>query len=390
MRIDILEPQGSQYRVLQHFSLKLFEAMQRKGVNCRYISTIDGSIHLNWKDLPDCTIGFNGVPCSGETSEMLCDQIATPHLAILVDPPTWHYPLTASPFTILSCDDRSGNRFLDSIPYTRHFFLPHAVEKDIPYNPHEKKLYDISLLATYINFDDRREKWQKMFPDEVCRAMDAAIELTFSVSTIGFMEALQQSLIAEIPTAKEVHFSTDPNFLTLAREVELYIKGKERVDLIRAIKGPEVHIFGASIDKKDWQKELVTHANVHFHPPVSYEEAFKIMRQSKIILNTSMKNKEGAHERIFMGLGSGAAVVSNDCPFMREQFVEGEEIILYDPANMNLLNEQLITLLNNEHHLNAIAQAGRINVLENHTWDQRVDTILESLPLILDEMPSTS
>jgi glycosyltransferase involved in cell wall biosynthesis len=390
MRIDILEPLGSQYRVLHHFSRKLFEALERKGINCRYVPVENGTIHLNWNDLPDCTIGFNVAPTSGSGEELLCDQIATPHLAILVDSPTWHYQLTNSPFTILACDDRSGNRFLDSIPFTRNFFLPHAVERDIAYNPHEEKIYDVTFLATNINHEQRRKAWFQLFPHEVCHAMDAAVEMVFAHPEKGFLDAFQETLHQYVPSSKDYQLSKNPDFLMLCLEVELYIKGKERVDLIRSITDADIHIFGASLGASEWKKELNDRTNVHFHPPVSFEEAFKIMRQSKILLNSSLKNKEGAHERIFMGLASGAAVVTNDCPFMREEFTDGEDIILYNPAKIESLNEQVNELLRDNAHLNSIIQSGRTRVLSKHTWDHRVDTIMEKLPKVLEDMPLTN
>lgn len=389
MRIDVLEPLGSQYQVLHHFSRKLFEAMQRKGVNCRFIPAEHSTVKLNWTDLPDCTIGFNGVPCSADKNEMLCDQIATPHIAILVDPPTWHYALTGSPFMILTCDDKSGNRFLDLIPFKRHFFLPHAVERDILYSPHEEKLYDVSLLATFINYEERHQRWQELFPREVCEVMDDTIEITFSDPAKGFLETFKEILLSKVPSARDFDLARDPNFLMLSLEIELYIKGKERLDLIRSIKTPNVHIFGASINATGWKKELEKQSNVHFHAPVSFDKAFEIMRQSKILLNSSMKNKEGAHERIFMGLGSGAAVVTNDCPYIREQFEVDDEIIVYNPPEIDLLDEQIVSLLNNPNRLNSMIQSGRSRVMGNHTWDHRVDTILDQLPGILETMPST-
>jgi glycosyltransferase involved in cell wall biosynthesis len=135
---------------------------------------------------------------------------------------------------------------------------------------------------------------------------------------------------------------------------------------------------------------LQSHSNIHFHQPVSFEEAFKVMRESKILLNSSIKNKEGGHERIFMGLASGAAVVTHDCPFISENFTDGEDIIAYSPNKLEGLNDQLVTYLENDGQLKAISQSGRKAVLSHHTWDHRVDTIMEHLPGILDQMPSGS
>lgn len=390
MRIDVLEPLGSQYRVLHHFSKKLFEAMQRKGIDCRYVPVTEGAIHLNWSDLPDCTLGFNIAPTAGTGSDLLCDEIATPHLAILVDPPTWHYQLTNSPFTILACDDRSGNRFLNQIPFKRHFFLPHAVERDVLYSPHEEKVYEITFLATNINHEQRRQAWQQLFPKEVCQAMDAAVEMVFAQSEKGFLEAFQEALLHYVPSSKDYELPKNPDFIMLCYEVELYIKGKERVDLLKAITDVDVHVFGASLGAADWKSSLEGRRNLHFHPPVSFDESCKIMRQSKIVLNSSMKNKEGAHERIFMGLGSGAAVVTNDCPFIREEFTDGEDILLYKPSQIEQLNDRLVSLLKHPEQLRSITQSGRARVLAAHTWDHRVDTIIENLPGLLDQMPLTN
>lgn len=389
MRVDVLEPLGSQYRVLHHFSRKLFEALERSGVDCRYIPAEKGAIHMKWNDLPSCTIGFNGVPCAGSNREMLCDQTATPHLAILVDPPTWHYPLTTSPFMILSCDDRSGNRLLSKMPFDRHFFLPHAVEKEISYDPQAERDYPVTLLATHIDHETRRNHWRQLFPSQVCDAMDDAITLAFEQADKGFIEAFEETLLHHVPTAKDTHLPTDPNFIMLCCEIELYIKGKERLDLVSAIKNTPVHIFGAGLDGNDWKQRLANHKNIHFHPPVSFDEAFEVMQRTKILLNCSLKNKEGAHERIFMGLGSGAAVATHDCPFMHEQFDADEELILFDPTAMDRLDERLSELLAVPKKLEALAQAGRQRTLNAHTWDHRVETILEELPLILDGMIKT-
>ena len=70
----------------------------------------------------------------------------------------------------------------------------------------------------------------------------------------------------------------------------------------------------------DWKKYFEKQSNIIVHDAVPYAESLEIMKQSKIVLNSSIKNKFGAHERIFAGLASGALVLTNENIYLKEYF----------------------------------------------------------------------
>ena len=63
------------------------------------------------------------------------------------------------------------------------------------------------------------------------------------------------------------------------------------------------------------------------------------MRTSKIVLNSSIKNKSGAHERIFAALASGAIVATSENEYLKETFQEQQGILFYKNAEIGKINE---------------------------------------------------
>jgi spore maturation protein CgeB len=110
------------------------------------------------------------------------------------------------------------------------------------------------------------------------------------------------------------------------------------------------------------------------------------MKRSKIVLNSSIKNKEGAHERIFSGLACGALVATMDNAFMREEFVDDKEILLFRHSRIDELNERVSGFLEDESKRAEAAAAGRKKVMANHTWDNRAQTMLATIPRYFDSL----
>ena len=150
------------------------------------------------------------------------------------------------------------------------------------------------------------------------------------------------------------------------------------MDLLNSIEDHLIHVFGSSVDVADWSKLLQNKKNIIIHPPVPYEKSIEIMKQSKIVLNSSLKNKRGAHERVFTAAACGAVVVTNDNPFMAENFSRGVDMLLYRRTKMSQLNEDISKLLGNEKKREEMARRGCKKVKEAHTWDHRALTLMSN------------
>lgn len=360
--IDVLLPTTSQYEVLHHFAKKLYEAFVRQGAKCRLLSG-DERIFATLNSPPDFTIGFNGA-LKMEDGSFFCDHINVPHVSCLVDPPFRFLELTKSPNIFITCDDQEGCALLKARGFDRVAFMPHAVEPELTFDEDAERIYDIAFLGTCIDPEKQKKEWKKKFSPKIVRIMEEAASIGLGDDETSFMTVLLKHLD---PAEHQQVFEA----------VEIYIKGVDRLELLRSFADFPVHVFGAGLENDAWEKVLKKKGNFIIHPPVAYEQALELMKQSKIVLNSSIKNKLGAHERVFTAAACGAVVVSNDNSWMREQFRDEKELVLYNQQDKK---QQLVQeLLENEAKRHKIAAAGCKKVMANHTWDQRVKQLLENL-----------
>lgn len=370
-KIDILMPSDSQYGVLMHFTRKLYEAFNRTEISCRLLEGNDGIMQLV-RSPPDLTLAINGAIIM-EDDTLLCDHLKIPHLACLMDPSFRFMNFISSPYMIMACDDRYSCQYLQSHGFYPTFFMPHAVEKELAPDPSLERIYDIAMLATFIDYEKRYKAWKK-FPQKIRHAMEEAISSAMGIEAVSFIAALEKSFVS---------IDCDPAILQMAyEEVELYIKGKDRLDLLKVFSDHQVHLFGNSKDVGSWKSSFKGRANFIIHPALSYLDSLQVMKQSKIVLNSCLKNKYGAHERIFSAAACGAVVITNDNDFMRENFEDEKDLILYQRHHLASLNEVCGQLLGDEKKRQRIAKSGRKKVMASHTWDHRINQMLSDLQKI--------
>jgi hypothetical protein len=261
--------------------------------------------------------------------------------------------------------------------------LPHAVEAELAPGPAQIRPYDVTMLATFIDCERKKQVWRDMFPAEICKAMEKAIVETMGDDTTSFLLAVTQALYPLLWTNGGTLAIKPETYYLIFAEIELYIKGRDRIDLIESLPDCRIDIFGSSIDSLSWAEYFKGHPNITVHPAVSYTQALEVMKQSKIVLNSSIKNKAGAHERIFSAAACGAVCVTNENEYLNEQFSNGQEMIFYNRKKLNKLQGTIQSLLKNENHRLTIAKKGRDAVMSHHTWDHRVTTLIEAItPMI--------
>ena len=372
-KIDFLIPNQSQYEVLHHFIAKFYEAFVRAGYRCRIMSVAE-HVRLPPTDNPHLTVGFNGVPKNKEGKLYL----RSPFLACLVDPPYHAFDIFKSPLVIASCDDRTGCRFLNTMGIDRHFFLPHAVEPELIQEPFEEPQFGLVMLATFIDFEKRLKEWREKYPAQVYKRMESAAEMTFADPNLSYITAFDQ-LMQDGKIPKQ-------NLYEILMDLELYIKGRDRVQLAEAVEEEPLHIFGNSVDPRGWKDYFGKKRNIKVHSAVNYSQAIQIMKTSKILLNPGLKNKEGAHERIFTGLAAGALVITSESQYLLERFEEGKELVYYRYPHLESINDDIAKYLSDESLRLSLVKKGRKKVQQGETWDQRVKTVEKELPPLLEKM----
>ncbi|MEM1283603.1 MAG: glycosyltransferase [Chlamydiota bacterium] len=386
-RIDLFMPPRSQYGVLHHFTQNIAEALERHGVRTRVLEAdyhnpapfIDALI----KDTPDCTLSLNGL-LPDEKGNFFCDMIGIPHVAFIVDSQNLFIPLTYSPLTAIVCSDQFSCEFFRGLKSKNVLFMPHGVDKNIHIDEGVDRCYDVAVLCSLIDYEGNRRQWEEKYDSAVCQAMDEAVEVTLSDSSTSYIEALVQAVDRQM----ELSYSLNPtkiDFIGVMDDLEMYIKGKSRIDAINAIKDARVDIFGSASETANWEQYLDKKNKNHVvHEPVPYMQALEILGQSKILLNASPWIKNGAHERIFYGLGSEALVFTNENIYLKEHFLSDQNIVLYQTSRLEDLNRSVNEYLSDNVKREKVAKAGKELVLTEHTWDSRVEILLQELePVIL-------
>lgn len=391
-RIDLFMPPLSQYGVLHHFTKKLFEALARSTLTCRLLEAKHDNpkpfLDELFKNRPDCTISFNGL-LPDENGRFFADMIKIPHLACIVDSPNQFIPLTKSQYTMISCTDKFSCEFFLGLGFQNVFFMPHGVEKELTPDPQGKRDYDVVMLASCIDYEGIRSEWKKKYSAILCKIMDEASEIVLSDQETSCFQAFAKALDHQI---SEGGGGIDPNkidFLAVLDDIEMYIRGKDRLELLKAIKDAKVDVFGSS-EGAGWKKYLGTkHSNIKIHDPVPYEQALELMKHSKIVLNSCPWIKNGTHERILAGLACGALVITNENIFMRENFKDGENIVFYQHQKRDKANHRVNEYLENSTKWNQVTSKGRKAVMDAHTWDHRAASLIKEVTPMLRRMHSS-
>lgn len=387
-RIDLFAPPLSHYNVLHHFTQKLYEAFQRQGINCRLLQAKKNNpqpfLDALFQDPPECTLSFNGL-LPDEQGRFFCDMIGIPHVACLVDSPNAYLPLTQSKLTIVTCVDRASLDFFKGLGFERALFLPHAVEQLEAPDSHAKREYEVVMLSSCIDYEAMHCEWKEKYPFPLCKAMEETVEIAWQDCTMPFYAAFAQAVDRQL----NLRTGLDPqkiDYMNVLEEIELYIRGKARVELVRAIVDAEVTIFGSSDGAVGWKQYLGNKRNVEIRDPVPYEQALAIMRRSKILLNSCPWIKYGLHERILAGLASGALVLTEENGYIKEVFKEGESIVYYDLQRLDKANHRVNEYLADETKRQKVAAQGRQITLHAHTWDQRAAQLIKELPPLLKKL----
>ncbi len=392
-RIDLFMPPRSQYGVLHYFTVKLAEALDRIGVKSRTLEAEHENprpfLDQLFSDRPDCTLSFNGLLPDDE-GHFFCDMINIPHVACLVDAPTQFFSMIKSPKTIIACADESGCEFFRGLHCHHTLFMPHAADITLTSLPLiEERVYDVVVMSSLIDYQRLRQEWEGQYHPLVCKAMDDAVEMTLSDPSTSYVQAFVGALDKQV----SITGALDPrkvDFVSILDDLEIYLKGRSRIESIRAVKDAEVHVFGAETETATWKEYLGDAKNIVIHDPVPFEQALDIMRQSKILLNTSPWSKKGGHERIFSAMAVGTVVLTNENEYLNSQFKNGKELVLFKNEEPGQINDLINEYLSNKKLWKQVVDEGRKAIIRGHTWDHRAKALVKELEPLLQDIATNT
>jgi spore maturation protein CgeB len=383
-KVIMFMPPYSQYGVLHVFTQELAAALERQGTE---VKMIEGRVNqpqelLNeiFHQPPDCTISFNGL-LPDQEGRFFCDLVQIPHIACLVHSPNHFFPLIKSPYTIITSVDRTFCNFFSQSKSSQVLFMPHAISKDLYAEPEKPRKYDVVMLSSFIDPELARATWQERCPPRIAQLIEIAAEITLTETDTSFIEAFTRALNEEMQREGPLDLKAI-NYELIFDLLEAYVKGVDRLELVRAVHNEHrVDLFGAG---EGWKKFFPKSANLVIHDPIPYGAALEVMKESKIVLNSCINIKNGAHDRIFSALACGALPCTSENIYMREQFQEGEELIFYRSRQWDQVNETIAHYLENEPLRCELVNNGYQKVRRQHTWDNRAQMLQDFIPAMLE------
>ncbi len=368
------------YESKRVFAADFAAALQRHGVEVLIVDVMNKGFgadeaHQIIDFGPELLASFNSfVPDA--SGRYLWDYLRIPTLSILVDPAIYATGMPPSPDLLVSCVDRTDKEWLQEQGYEPVFFLPHGVAIDDL--PPQKKIYDVVLTGTCYDYESLQKHWEANLPTHFHRILEQAAEQVLAPGCISLLEALTQALKLDgIET-------TENEFYTLFTYLDYYTRGIDRVQLVRSLPNTSIHIFGElgtdhPSAKKGWDYYLKGMPHVTIHPSLNFEEALLIQKKSKICLNSMPFFKDGSHERILTALAADAVPLTSETKWVREEFIDNEELLIYCPGNYQNLEKRIQDLLAHEDKRSKIAQKGKDKVALRHTWDSRAKELIAQL-----------
>lgn len=149
---------------------------------------------------------------------------------------------------------------------------------------------------------------------------------------------------------------------------------QNRRDLIKAVadSGVNIHVFG-----KGWGI-FDEHPRIHTQQPVFGENFAEVCSKARLTLGCNTVRNVYLYEswrRPFGCMACGSLHLTASFPGLDTVFKDGEHLVTF-----NTLEEAVAKVhyfLNHEEERERIAEAGKREVLEKHTWDHRIRELLQ-------------
>ena len=174
-----------------------------------------------------------------------------------------------------------------------------------------------------------------------------------------------------ITYTKEEFLETFFAFSNIFAGLAGYYRNKVIEALLEA--GITLHVFGDTWKESPmWGRPTLV-----CHEAVSGKDALEVYARAKLSLNIMTWHKDGFTERIANAMLQKSVIVTDKSAYLEENFVNGEDLLMFDLKRLKELPEQIKMLLNEDERRRRIAENGYRKALKEHTWINRAGKLLE-------------
>lgn len=354
----------SQYSAMRNYIDEIEIGFRMAGYNTYVLDITEKSSSFQGSSLVNCVELDLTFMCNA----VLMSTVPGYYVTYLTDHPAGHKDRLAvldERAIVFVCDRRHEayvRKYCPNIKYVKYIPLSgEASGSCIPYNRRSK---DIVFTGSY----KRPERVYKdiFYCDESVSEIAKYLAASMIENPGQDLEECLQNCLAlfdmEVPPERFHELMND------FREVDQYVRYYYRDRIIRSLveNGLEVHVFGNGWEEFEGEgKENLIIEKGDFYV------ARKAVADAKISLNIMPWFKDGFQERIAAAMLSGTVSVTDESIYIRENFTDGKELVLYSLENLEELPVKVKWLLEHPDEAEKIAAAGKARAEKELTWQHR-------------------
>ncbi len=372
MLIGLLKSSDICYNSLNFFMEGIEQALICHDIHTEWIEQIDEEIfYKNW----DAIIGINNTLPSekSEDGTFIVDLFGCPFFDIFVDAPYYHHNTLkehASNLHVIVLDE-------GHVEYCKKYYQPlksvsmacllGPVESTIPYE--ERKL-DILFAGSLVDINEYRKKVYFDYGNQWQAAVfDKIIEISIENPNVKTNQVLDWILKANAIQCSENDMKNLMNYFGVY--AEFFLRGYYREKLITSLVdyGLKVCVVGDGWERLHCQSP----ENLMVHSGVGFSEIARMTANAKVSLNVMPWFKDGMHDRIVSALMNETVCVTDGSSYIKANFVDDEDLLIYDLQEMEKLPPRIAALLQNDEKARRIAKKGKEKALKNYSWKRIVE-----------------
>ena len=163
----------------------------------------------------------------------------------------------------------------------------------------------------------------------------------------------------------------------VSRQIEDIVRREYKLLIMHALDdaGIKVDIYGDGWT--DDEKPFTD--NIRIHNRVSPLECHKLIGNAKIDLSIMPWFKRGSSEKPFAGMLNGAVCVSDSSTYLKNNYIDGTDIMLFNLDQIEKAAYDIQWLLNNPDEAEIIAKNGYYHAIDTDSTDARIKQIVEMI-----------
>lgn len=282
------------------------------------------------------------------------DVIGTPILGNLGDHPVNHYDrISSSPKkTLFTCLDS------ENIYYMQKYFSDKKVITNYAlgyksFNYSEKSFLDremdLIFVGTLKEPDSIKEAWNAYDPIYVSILNDVCEKILNSNEVLDIDHELERYTY-------QYNFEKDVRAF-LHSSIERYIRIYKRYHLVKKL--GESNLKVVCIGNKDVYDKLNVSGNLLVYDNIGFQKLLDLFNNCKLLINMTGHLYNGVTERILSAMLNGAAVATERDMFTSANFINNENIILYEFDQLDEFIKEIKYYLSNEEKLEEVALNGQ-------------------------------